>query len=184
MADSSKTERSSPSFDLVFSGQIVPGADPQKARDNATKLFRASPQQLEKLFSGAAIVLKNNVDEITAEIYQDKLKAAGLICTICPQGSQPDDTATQTTATQAAAATAQVGATSVEQTIAQRVEHDIPDWSVAPIGEDVNPHDPEPAPPTPDTSHLALKEQKGYLFEQDDTPAPPAPDTSHLTLKE
>ncbi|CAM3665082.1 hypothetical protein PAHA111176_13765 [Parendozoicomonas haliclonae] len=175
-------------YELVFSGQAVPGADPQKVRNNAAKLFRAGPEQLEKLFSGATVVLKNKLDQATAESYQQKLKSAGLICTLRAMG-QP------AAATQAAPApqpsepaeptsTASPTSTPAPAPAPKPAEEPVQSgWSVAPTGSDVNPHEPEPVPPMPDTSHLTLKEQKGYLFDQDDTPPPPAPDTSHLTLE-
>ncbi len=156
----------SKSFELTFSGETIPGADIQKVRNNAAKLFRAGPAQLEKLFSGATVVLKNQLTEETAESYQKKLKAAGMICAYREMNREAAVTATP------------------KEAEVKEVAAEAPDdsWSIAPTGSDVNPHEKQPEPPMPDTSQFSLKEQQGYLFEQDDTPPPPAPDTSHLTL--
>ncbi|MTI12745.1 hypothetical protein [Sansalvadorimonas verongulae] len=161
-------------YELVFAGQTTTGAPLEKVKANAAKLFQAGPAQLEKLFSGSPVVLKNNLDKTTAESYQTKLKSAGLLCTLRVMGNK---TAPQKPEPQKAAPKAEPQAKAQQKQPATEGS-----LSLAPTGADVNPHDPAPIPPMPDTSQFSLKEQKGYLFDQDDTPPPPAPDTSHLTM--
>ncbi len=164
-------------YELVFFGKILPGADLQKVRNNAAKLFRAGPEQLDKLFSGSGVVLKNNLNQLTAETYLEKLKTAGLICTLRPMNTKPVETPEKVETSEKVSAP-----TSEPQSVSQP-DSTKKDWSLAPVGADVNPHEPEPIPPMPDTSQFSLKEQQGYMFDLDDTPAPPVPNTSHITLE-
>lgn len=167
-------------YELIFSGQAIPGAPLEKVKANAAKLFHAGPAQLEKLFSGAPVVLKNNLEKKTGETYQAKLKSAGMICSLRVMGGA-QKTAQPKAAPSKAAPAPQPKPTPQPQAPAQTVQEG--SLSIAPVGSDVNPHEKAPEPPMPDTSQFSLKEQKGYLFDQDDTPAPPAPDTSHITLE-
>lgn len=41
-------------YQLVFKGECVPGTDVQVARNNARALFKASVEQVERMFSGPA----------------------------------------------------------------------------------------------------------------------------------
>src|SRR5476649_860679 len=56
--------RSSPVnlYEIVFSGQLVPGAQLERVQANLAKVFQADAQRLALLFSGRRLVLKNNLD--------------------------------------------------------------------------------------------------------------------------
>ena len=43
-------------FQLVFKGECTSGTDVQTARANAKALFKASVEQLDRMFSGQAVV--------------------------------------------------------------------------------------------------------------------------------
>ena len=162
-------------YELIFSGQCTTGADIKKVRNNAAKLFKASPDKLDKLFSGTSVVLKNNLDEKTAESYIQKLKMAGMICKYRPMKSS------QKAPTKAAAPKLKQPAAPLsknDEKPGQKL-----DWSLAPAGANFNPLKPKAQPDAPNTSHLSLSEQSGYLVDSKDTPPPPPPDTSHLSLE-
>ncbi|WP_281648684.1 hypothetical protein [Parendozoicomonas sp. Alg238-R29] len=160
-------------YELVFSGETTPGAPLEKVRANAAKLFHAGPAQLEKLFSGSPVVLKNNLDKATAESYLTKLKSAGLVCSLraMQQKPAPQPASPKTKSKEPA------------PKLSPKAKPEEGSLSIAPVGADVNPHEEIPVPPMPDTNHFSLKEQKGYLFDQDDTPPPPPPNTNHITLE-
>ncbi len=64
-------------YEIVFSAELVAGAQPEKVRANLGKLFNADAERLELLFSGRRLVLKNNLDAATAEKYRATLERAG-----------------------------------------------------------------------------------------------------------
>ena len=57
-------------YELVFKGQTVEGVNLEQAKQNVGKLFKASPEQVERMFSGKAVVLRNRLDEATAKKYR------------------------------------------------------------------------------------------------------------------
>lgn len=79
-------------FQLVFKGECVPGVDERTARKNAQALFKASPQQVQRMFSGQTVVLRNRLDEAQAEKYRLVLRRHGLVVYVQPMpaaGTRP-----------------------------------------------------------------------------------------------
>lgn len=66
-------------FQLVFKGECTPGTDQASARDNARALFKASVDQIERMFSGRPVVIRNKLDEAQAEKYRAVLGKHGLV---------------------------------------------------------------------------------------------------------
>lgn len=64
-------------FDLVFSGELVRGADFAQAKSNLGKLFKISETKVDALFSGKPIALKKGLDFATANKYRVAIKKAG-----------------------------------------------------------------------------------------------------------
>ncbi|ERI51569.1 hypothetical protein N878_22170, partial [Pseudomonas sp. EGD-AK9] len=64
-------------YEIAFSGQLVPGAQPELVKANLAKLFQADAQRIAQLFSGRRIVIKNNLDAAGAEKYRATLERAG-----------------------------------------------------------------------------------------------------------
>jgi hypothetical protein len=71
-------------FQLVFKGECVPGTDPDTARNNARALFKASTEQLERMFSGQPVVIRNKLEEGQAGKYQAVLKKHGMVAYVQP----------------------------------------------------------------------------------------------------
>lgn len=69
-------------YEIVFSGQLVPGAQPDRVKANLAKLFQADAQRIALLFSGRRLVLKNNLDEAAAEKYRATLERAGAMAQV------------------------------------------------------------------------------------------------------
>ncbi|OCX11390.1 hypothetical protein [Pseudomonas graminis] len=69
-------------YEIVFSGQLVPGAQPDLVKANLAKLFQADAQRIALLFSGRRLVLKNNLDEAAAEKYRSTLERAGAMAQV------------------------------------------------------------------------------------------------------
>lgn len=80
-------------FQLVFKGECVPGTDPETARANARTLFKASVEQVDRMFSGQPVVIRNKLEEVQAEKYRAVLKKHGMIAYVQPMaGAAPRPT--------------------------------------------------------------------------------------------
>ena len=74
--------------EIVFSGQLVPGAQLDRVQANLAKLFQADAQRIALLFSGRRLVLKNNLDQADAEKYRSTLERAGAQAEVVEMPSQ------------------------------------------------------------------------------------------------
>jgi len=109
-------------FQLVFKGESVAGVDEQTARKNAQALFKASPEQVQRMFSGQPVVLRNRLDEAQAEKYRQVLRRHGLVVYVQPMPRPPArETATGGAATRPAPASAQQTGADREQPAAAGV---------------------------------------------------------------
>lgn len=66
-------------YNVVFAGEVAKGADPDTAKANIARLFKASDAMLARLFSGERVVVKKAVDQATAMKYRAVMKQAGVI---------------------------------------------------------------------------------------------------------
>ncbi|MBL3826148.1 MULTISPECIES: hypothetical protein [unclassified Marinobacter] len=71
-------------FQLVFKGECVPGTDLETARNNARTLFKASLDQVDRMFSGQPVVIRNKLEEVQAEKYRAVLKKHGMVAYVQP----------------------------------------------------------------------------------------------------
>ena len=77
-------------FQLVFKGECAPGTDLETARNNARSLFKASVEQLDRMFSGQPVVIRNKLEQVQAEKYQAVLQKHGMIAHVQPMpGAAP-----------------------------------------------------------------------------------------------
>ena len=94
-------------YQLIFEGRIQEGHDPETVRQNLASLFGVAVAEIESLFDGPAVVLKDGLDAETARRDQAAFESTGAICRLVvqtPSGGHPGDK-TQT-ATEPADATA------------------------------------------------------------------------------
>lgn len=64
-------------YDLIFSGELVPGFDLAQVKKNLQQLFRLDEAKVNALFSGKSIPLKKGVDADAANKYRVAMKKAG-----------------------------------------------------------------------------------------------------------
>lgn len=77
-------------FQLVFKGECVPGLDPAAVRNSAKGLFKASVEQLDRMFSGQPVVIRNKLEQAQAEKYLAVLRKHGMVAYVQPMaGSTP-----------------------------------------------------------------------------------------------
>lgn len=71
-------------FQLVFKGECTPGTDPATARNNAKTLFKATVEQVDRMFSGQPVVIRNRLEEVQAEKYRAVLSKHGMVAYVQP----------------------------------------------------------------------------------------------------
>ncbi len=71
-------------FQLVFKGECAPGTELQAAKDSARALFKANVDQIERMFSGQTVVIRNKLEEVQAEKYRAVLKKHGMLAYVEP----------------------------------------------------------------------------------------------------
>lgn len=67
-------------FNIIFRGEIVPGANEASVKANVAQLFKANEKVLARLFSGEPIAIKKDVDKAGAMKYRALMKKAGAVC--------------------------------------------------------------------------------------------------------
>lgn len=193
-------------FNIVFSGELVAGADPQRVRENLAKVFKMDLARVEGLFSGKAVVIKKDADQATAMKFRAVLRQAGAQCEMVPLGeaeevqAAPPATAQAPASAQAEAATAQAAPPPAEQAPAAAAQSGQPadmetvgtirtggtgfssEFDVAPVGADIAEHQEGPPPIEPDISHLTMAPPGTELEELKADKKPVNPDISHLSL--
>ncbi|WP_148861488.1 hypothetical protein [Marinobacter fonticola] len=76
-------------YQLIFKGECAPGIDEQTARANAMALFKATLDQVERMFSGSRVVIRNKLDEAQAAKYEAVLRKHGMIAHVEPMDGAP-----------------------------------------------------------------------------------------------
>jgi hypothetical protein len=71
-------------YQVVFRGQIVPGATVDDVKANLAKLFNTDAAKVESLFSGRSMVLKKGLEREAGERYRALLEKAGARCELVP----------------------------------------------------------------------------------------------------
>jgi len=76
-------------FDIIFTGDIVDGADLALVKQKAAQIFRLNDVKTEVLFSGKPTVLKKNVDQSAVSKYQRILTGIGMTTVVQPHRDKP-----------------------------------------------------------------------------------------------
>lgn len=78
-------------YDIQFSGDLLPGADPVGARKRIQSLFNLSDASVAQLFSGQPLTVRRGVDKATAARYRSAFRDAGAVVRVVPVplGSSP-----------------------------------------------------------------------------------------------
>ncbi|MES2821545.1 MAG: hypothetical protein V4812_21425 [Pseudomonadota bacterium] len=183
-------------YEIAFSGQVLPGAQPELVQANLAKLFQADAQRIALLFSGRRIVLKSNLDAAGAEKYRATLERAGALVQV--QALEADDAIEEIelapppvaepmrpTAMPSVPTTpgARLKVKPRDEYMAAFSEVDAPDFGIAPVGVDLQDARPEPQAPSVDLSQFSLAPVGSDMGEIKAKPAGPPPDTSHLKLQ-
>ena len=166
-------------YEVVFRGKLVRGMTQPQVVANLARLFKTSPERIERLFSGGRHVLKSGLTEAQAHRYRQALKQAGAIVVVVDNEAQADLKALRETVARPAATQPAAQRPATQQAGRQRAAPG--DDLLAPAGAPVN--DPPPPPPEPqfDLSGFRLDEPGVVIVE---TEPPPEPQISieHLQI--
>lgn len=188
-------------FEVVFHGQARPGVTLEQARMRIGQLFQASDKQLDVLFSGRRVVIKQGLDEAAAEKYRQAIERAGALCVIEPVGgadkrsaepvpapkpstADSEEPDASPSAPSAASPSPQPAAANPPRDEFMAAFRDVqaPDLPVAPLGADMQTTYADHTPLDLDLSAFTLAPPGSDLEQL--RPSPPAalPDISHLQL--
>lgn len=127
-------------IELAFYGELIAGAQLDQVKTNLAAMFKASPEQIERMFSGKRVVIRNKLDLETAQKYVQAMEKRGARCQIERMGA-PGEPYTETPAENDSAATpvsepassvAPASQASVSQTTAFKTTSDAPTPSEPP----------------------------------------------------
>ncbi|GIZ11057.1 hypothetical protein [Pseudomonas sp. NCCP-436] len=177
-------------YEIAFSGELVPGAQPETVKANLARLFQADAQRIAMLFSGRRVVIKSNLDEAAAEKYRATLERAGARVAVV--NLDPPVEEIELAPPPAAPATPAVVPTPPaalkvvprDEYMAAFSEVQAPDFGIAPVGSDLQDARSEVPPPMLDLSGLSLAPVGSDMGQARGEAAPPPPDISHLRLQE
>lgn len=182
-------------YEIAFSGELVPGAQLEAVQANLAKLFQADAQRIAQLFSGRRVVIKNNLDEASAEKYRSTLERAGARVEVvdteaqvieeielAPPPPPPPPPPAAPVSQTSAQPTGRLVVAPRDEYMAAFADVDAPDFGVAALGADLQDGKAEVAAPNLDLSAFSLAPVGSDMGQAKAAPATPAPDTSHLKL--
>lgn len=174
-------------YEVVFSGQLVPGADLALVQANLGRLFQADAQRIELMFSGRRLVIKNNLDELAAEKYRSTLERAGALVEIIEMPEEIEEIELAPPPAEPDSAPARPAARKVlprDEYMAAFSDVEAPDFDIAPLGDDLQDKKPEPQAPKVDLTQFSLAPVGSDMGQAKAATAAPAPDVSHIKLQE
>jgi len=196
MAMSDKT------FAVVFSGKVVEGVSVDRVKGNVAKLFKVEVAKIDRLFSGARVVIKKGLDEATAKKYRMALAKAGALCDVVnaaaksrsatPAAKRPVAAAQAARAPAARPAARQQNAPESGKSNAGLIKYVVKE-APGGLGEFANVRLDAPgtelvqhqevAPPKVDVSGLSM-DQPGAILGEHEEVAPPQVDISSISMAE
>lgn len=175
-------------YEVAFAGQLQPGAEPAWVKANLTQLFQADESRIEALFSGRRVVIKNNLDEASAQKYRAALARAGALVEVCPQNAEPPREVQQPVSVQPrpvsgpGPAQGRLQVTPRDEYMAAFSAVQAPDFGLAPVGVDLQDTTALSPPPVIDVSALALLPVGNDLGQRAEPVVASVPDSSHLRM--
>lgn len=179
-------------YEVAFSGAILEGADIEQVKVKVAAMFKADASKLAHLFSGKRVVIKKNIDQVTANKYKAALINAGADCEIkslsVVASSAPVDKVQEKSVVEPVKTTDKIyssDAPAAPQTDPLGISaNDITDLNVnvAPIGSDMQDEIKEVEAPELDVSGLDMAAPGSDLGEIKKADVPPPPNTDGITL--
>ncbi|WP_444919904.1 hypothetical protein ACJJID_13320 [Microbulbifer sp. CnH-101-G] len=143
-------------YSLIFRGDLIAGFTAGDVKANLARLFKSSPQAVEKLFSGRPLVLRKGLSRAQAEQFQATLAKVGAQVVLKNEGGS--DIAKRASESKTA-----------EPTQVSQPEGPLaPNWTLAPMeGNLVKDHEREPVVEVQvSTEHISLRAAEGLLLDE------------------
>jgi len=122
-------------YNIIFAGEVIRGMDPEVAKKNFSDAFKVTGMRLDALFSGKAVALKKGVDYREGMMFRAQLKKLGLLSSLNPlEGTEE----LQTSSSSSSGLNNTLGAPSNEMPAVANDSEPDDDWSLAPLGSDMN----------------------------------------------
>lgn len=75
-----------PRFNVIFRGEILPGKDVANVKKRLRTFLKIDVEAIERLFSGAAVTIRKDVDAATGQKFEQVFSTAGAVCYLEPVG--------------------------------------------------------------------------------------------------
>lgn len=170
-----------PLFEIAFQGQVRSGVTQDQARARIGQLFQLGGEQLDVLFSGRRVVIKQGLDESAAEKYRQAIERAGALCSIDPMDAAGEPVKPHSQAT------GQPQSSHVEPRDAYMAafsDVQAPDFGIAPAGANMQDEYDTFTPLPIDLSALSLAPPGADLDQLKPAIDARVPDTDHLKLED
>jgi hypothetical protein len=146
-------------FDIVFRGDIIFGHQLTDVKQKLQLLFKADAAKVDALFTGRPVVLKRNLDELTANKYRDALTKAGAMVEVVLNSQS---SASQNNTSQNKASAPEPVKVAPVKSSAQ------PQWTLAPVGSNLLTPSERPRAPAPfvlKETGFSLRPAQGNLLD-------------------
>jgi len=163
-------------YEIVFSGESLPGAPLDQVRNNLARLFQADAQRIELLFSGRRLVLKSNLDAAAAEKYRATMERAGAVAAVVELAVEEIEMAPPPLVPGRARVVPR------DAYMAAFSEVDAPDFGIAEVGSDMQDPKPELVVVALDLSAFSVAPVGADMGQLPAAPVVAVPDISHLSL--
>ena len=74
-------------YEIVFYGKLVAGFTEQETKQHVAQLFKTSVDQVERMFTGKRVVIRNKLDQETAKKYIVAMSKRGAECQVEAMGA-------------------------------------------------------------------------------------------------
>jgi hypothetical protein len=182
-------------FQLIFKGEYVAGTDPAAARNNARQLFKANDAQLDRMFNGKPVVIRNQLDQAQAEKYRALLQKNGMQAYVQPMAMTHPEQAKPASQPAAVSQSPQSQANS-PQVVAQSNAGSLPiagertdavlagsALTLDPPGVTLVESVPVDVPVFEHLDSWSVAPSGSDIGSQEELPPPIVPDTSHLAVE-
>jgi hypothetical protein len=173
-------------YEIVFSGEIIPGTQRETVQSNLARLFQADERRVALLFSGRRLMLKNGLNAAAAEKYRATLERAGAVAQVLPMVIEAEVEEIEMAAAPApierAAPVRRAQVVPRDAYMAAFAEVDAPDFAMAQAGAALQEEKPQVPAPRLDLSQFSLAPAGADMGQVRQPVAPQAPDTSHLKV--
>ena len=161
-------------YQIAFDGTLTGEIAIEKVKSNLGAMFKMNATQVEALFSGKPIVIKRNVDQATAQKYQNAFKKAGAQCTLIADrpAASPSKPAAGGGTTAAGGISRETGRMAGKDIVNKQIPTDLGNLSLGAAGENIPTLDEHAEFELPDLSALSLASDDVYLAKHKDVPEP------------